>query len=119
MTPYEWQKVVYRVRTIWGSVAGGKWDGAERAYRDTPAIQRGSLSSFMAALGSFESQGMAWPPSISQVIASAVGPSYGSERPEPAMCTHPTISVLGEEEMCAVCLETWERGTRLAATVSE
>ena len=112
MTPFEYQECIKRVRDIWGN--SPQWEHAELNYRRNRRIQTMTKQQFMSAVGSYEHEGLKWPPSLPQVVARAVGTHTGeAERPDPALCTHPTIGVLGVEEVCAVCLESWETGTRV------
>lgn len=112
LSPYDWQNVIARIRTVWGP--DPKWKKAELNYRHNTLLRTVPKEALMSAITQFEREGRAWAPSIPELIAAT---GYGSEyrehrRPAPDMCTHPTVSQLGSEEMCAVCLTSWATGTR-------
>lgn len=119
LKPYEWQQVIYRVRTIWGK--NQQWEKAEEHYRKSPALRRIPYNALMAAVGQFEMNGGKWPPAIPELMKAT---GYLSEyrehhRPSPDMCAHDgAVSRLANVEICAKCLLEWEAGTR-PVTVGE
>lgn len=110
LSPYQWQECVYRVRQIWGAAGSTKWDNAEKVYRSNATIQRLDQQQVMATIGTYETEGKEWAPSIPQVLARATGNTGTIDRPEPAMCPHPDdrVSQLGNVEVCSLCLTSWE-----------
>lgn len=110
MKPFEWQQCVSRVRQVWGSTNAKAWDKAEIVYRSNATIQRLEKQSVMATIGSYETEGREWAPSIPQVLSRAAGTSETPERPDPATCPHPEdrVSKLGDVEVCSICLTEWE-----------
>lgn len=118
LSPYQWQNVIARIRTIWGH--DPKWKKAELNYRHNTLLRTVPKEALMSAITQFEREGREWAPSIPQLIAAT---GYGSEyresaRPAQEMCTHPTVSQLGDVEICAACLCEWAAGTR-PVTVGE
>ena len=119
MTPYEFQRCIQRVRVVWGTNAHS-WDQTEQIYRKDRRLRSVTLEAFMAAIASYELEGLAWAPSYPQVLTRAA-PVTGydtPERPSTSGCNHPTISQLGNIEICAVCLAEKEAGTEWAVPTS-
>lgn len=110
MTPFAWQECIHRVRAIWGRQGSTKWDNAEKVYRSNATIQRLDQQQVMATIGTYETEGKEWAPSIPQVLARATGNTGTIDRPEPAMCPHPDdrVSQLGNVEVCSLCLTEWQ-----------
>lgn len=109
MTPSEWEAVAVEVKYLWGPSA--KWERADRAY---DMVRELGSDAVLSAVKQMFRNGMAHPPSMSEVASAAVivvGDSTPVLR-NPTECNHPQpwgFEIMDGERMafCRYCYSEW------------